>query len=107
MANRGECLVVAHPGRAAEMLSPRGLPGAALDEVVYSKAIAEFAARKLNVDAEELWQAGVWRPALAACRLNRPIIDKIARRLLRRGVVSGSRLQSLLRGVQPAGGIFS
>ena len=73
MANRGECLVVAHPGRAAEMLSPRGLPGAALDEVVYSKAIAEFAARKLNVDAEELWQAGVWRPAQAACRLNRDI----------------------------------
>jgi hypothetical protein len=93
-------------GRAAEMLSPHGLPGAALDEVILSKAIAEFEARKLDLDGEELWAAGVWRPALAACRLNRATIDKIARRLLRSGVVDGSRLQALLRGVKRPEGIF-
>ena len=60
----------------------------------------------MNLDGEELRQAGVWRPALAACRLNRDTIDRIARRRLRRGVVSGSRLQSLLRGVRPLAGIF-
>ena len=70
--------------------------------------MADAAARKLNVDAEELWECGVWRPALAACRLNRDTIDRIARRLLRRGVVCGSRLQALLRGVKAASeGILS
>jgi hypothetical protein len=37
---------------------------------------------------------------LATCQLNRATVDKIARRLLRRGVVDGYRLQSLLRGVR-------
>jgi hypothetical protein len=105
MADLKEARIVV-ADRAAEMLSPHGLPGAALDEVVLSQAIAEFAARKLNLDGEELWQAGVWRPALAACRLNVPLIARIARRLLCSGVVDGDRLQSLLRGVRRLGGIF-
>jgi hypothetical protein len=60
----------------------------------------------MNLDGDELWQAGVWRPALAACRLNRGTIDKIARRLLRCGVVCGSRLQAILRRVKRSEGIF-
>jgi hypothetical protein len=40
------------------------------------------------------------------CRLNRDTIDRIARWLLRRGVVCGSRLQSLLRDVKRLVGIF-
>jgi hypothetical protein len=90
MADLKEARIVA-AGRAAETLSPHGLPGAAVDEVVFSKAIAEFAAAKLGVDGDELWAAGVWRPALATCRLNAPLIDRIARRLLRRCVVDGDR----------------
>jgi hypothetical protein len=93
-------------GRAAEMLSPHGRPGAALDELTLSQTIAELAARKLRVDAEELFECGVWRPALAACRLNRATINRIARRLLGRGVVDGSRLQALLRGVKRLVGIY-
>jgi hypothetical protein len=49
---------------------------------------------------------GFAKPALAACQLNRPIIDSIARRLLRRGVVCGERLQALLRGAKRLEGIF-
>jgi hypothetical protein len=68
--------------------------------------MADAAARKMDLDGEELWQAGVWRPALAACRLNRATIDRIARRLLRSGVVDGERLQALLRYVKRLAGIF-
>jgi hypothetical protein len=38
--------------------------------------------------------------------MNSATIDKIARRLLRSGVVDGSRLQALLRGVKRPEGIF-
>jgi hypothetical protein len=74
--------------------------------LVLSQWLADAAAQKLGVDGGQLWDAGVWRPTLAACQLNRPIIDRVARRLLRRGVVDGYRLQALLRGVKRLVGIY-
>jgi hypothetical protein len=80
---------------------PKGLSAA-----LPPAGLAYFATRCNQV--RQLGEIGRYprRSALAACRLNRAVIDRIARRLLRRGVVSGSRLQSLLLDVKPLVGIF-
>ena len=92
-------------GLAVEAMSQWKREGSSLDELALSQLIAAEAARKLGVDAKQLWNSEVWKLTILTCRHNLEVIDKIADRLLKVGSITGSVLGEMLNEVKslPAG----
>jgi hypothetical protein len=86
-------------GRTGELMI-FGRRGAGLDELVLSEAITGVAARKLMVDARQLFLVEVRSKTKKILRTNWSIVDQIARQLLRDGYVPGRQLREILSNIR-------
>jgi hypothetical protein len=98
-------------GLAGEAFTGTDKPGSSLDELALSQLIGANVAFKLDDDsgrsdaeyrayAEQLWDAQIWRVAIAILTANREPFMQIVRSLEEKGKVAGKRLRKALAQVR-------